>query len=261
MQRILFEKPHIDELKKQRYALIDMHVHSDYSCDGSASINSIINKAKKLGIGVAITDHNKIEGSIKAIKNKKGVFVIPGLELRSKEGIDLLLYFKKISELKHFYDTYVVPNKKRNLQGSSKLNIFEIIALSKKYSCLLCLAHPYRFYIKKLYSIFKGKRTKKLLKLFKTIEVINGKSLTRKNKRAIKKVSRMHKHFIGGSDAHRLKDVGIVLTAVKNAKTARHFLEGIVKNESKVIGKETKIRSKIIYPFLTVRNVLKSKLK
>ena len=44
---------------------LDLHVHSQYSEDGAGSPKDIIKSLKKKGLnGVAITDHNNIEGGL-----------------------------------------------------------------------------------------------------------------------------------------------------------------------------------------------------
>lgn len=72
----------------------DLHTHSYYS-DGELSPTQLVRLAKKKGIkNLALTDHNSISGVEEAIKEGKkiGINVIPGAELRSKEG-EVLGYF------------------------------------------------------------------------------------------------------------------------------------------------------------------------
>ena len=60
--RIQFKKPNLPELIRQ-YTVVDLHFHTHYS-DGNNSIEEIAKQAGKLGIGVAITDHNEIKGAV-----------------------------------------------------------------------------------------------------------------------------------------------------------------------------------------------------
>src|SRR6185369_8448103 len=72
--------------------LADLHIHTIYSYDGTASIASVLTQAKKIGLDViAITDHDEINGSLKALElaTQYGVEVIPGIEITTAEG-DLL---------------------------------------------------------------------------------------------------------------------------------------------------------------------------
>jgi 3',5'-nucleoside bisphosphate phosphatase len=72
----------------------DLHTHSFYS-DGLFSPQEVVRKAKESGIiNLALTDHNSISGIPEAIKEaeKLCINLIPGVELRSKEG-EVLGYF------------------------------------------------------------------------------------------------------------------------------------------------------------------------
>ncbi len=75
--------------------LADLHLHTIYSYDGTASLAAVLNRAKQLGLDViAITDHDEIAGALKAmeIAPNYGVEVIPGIEITTAEG-DLLAFF------------------------------------------------------------------------------------------------------------------------------------------------------------------------
>jgi len=74
--------------------LADIHMHSIYSYDGTASVPAVLTRAKQIGLDViAITDHDEIAGSLKAweLAPKYGVEVIPGTEITTAEG-DLLAF-------------------------------------------------------------------------------------------------------------------------------------------------------------------------
>jgi len=75
--------------------LADLHMHTIYSYDGTANVPSVLRRARELGLDViAITDHDEIAGSLKALEIAPhyGVEVIPGLEVTTAEG-DLLALF------------------------------------------------------------------------------------------------------------------------------------------------------------------------
>ena len=72
--------------------LADLHIHTIYSYDGTASVPAVLTRAKQTGLDViAITDHDEIAGSLKAyqLAPQYGVEVIPGIEITTAEG-DLL---------------------------------------------------------------------------------------------------------------------------------------------------------------------------
>ncbi|MFH0868017.1 MAG: PHP domain-containing protein [Candidatus Woesearchaeota archaeon] len=236
-------------MKNEGYVCVDMHLHSEYSADSNSKIDGIIEKAKSLGIGVAITDHNCIEGSLKAIDNEKNVLVIPGIEVCSKEGIDVLFYFKKKEELIGFYNEVIAPNRKKNRHRTSKLKINVLIENGKRYNSVICLAHPYRNYTKKIINILLKKRLiKKIFDMIPLYEVINSKNFNAKNKKAIKVAKKKHKNVLGGSDAHNTKDIGRTLTCVKTKEDAASFLNGIKENNTLVIGNLQNLKTKLIFP-------------
>jgi len=69
---------------------IDMHHHSTVS-DGSKSPKEIAQHARSKGIGVCITDHNAIQGSLALCR--EGIFTIPSIEVTSCNQKDILAYF------------------------------------------------------------------------------------------------------------------------------------------------------------------------
>lgn len=72
--------------------LSDLHIHTIFSYDGTASVPAVLRRARQIGLDViAITDHDEIAGSLKALEiaSQYGVEVIPGSEVTTAEG-DLL---------------------------------------------------------------------------------------------------------------------------------------------------------------------------
>ncbi len=75
--------------------LADLHIHTVYSYDGTASVPDVLARAKQIGLDViAITDHDQIIGALKAFEMAPefGIEVIPGIEITTAEG-DLLALF------------------------------------------------------------------------------------------------------------------------------------------------------------------------
>lgn len=75
--------------------LADLHIHTIYSYDGTASVPSVLAQAKQVGLNViAITDHDEIKGALQAfdLAPHFDIEVIPGIEITTAEG-DLLALF------------------------------------------------------------------------------------------------------------------------------------------------------------------------
>jgi len=89
--------------------IADLHIHTIYSYDGSASVSAVLKRAKQIDLDlIAITDHDEIYGAIQAM-DLAPVFdiqVIPGIEITTAEG-DLLAFnvMKKIQRGLPLIDT------------------------------------------------------------------------------------------------------------------------------------------------------------
>ena len=65
----------------------DLHIHSTHS-DGTLTPAALIAEAKRLGLTVALTDHNTVSGLTDFLNEarKQGVTAIPGIEISSDLG-------------------------------------------------------------------------------------------------------------------------------------------------------------------------------
>lgn len=166
--------------------IIDIHIHSHYSHDSRMTIDQIISTAKKVGLDkIAITDHNEIKGAIKAFK-KEPSFIIPGVEVSALEGHVICLDIKE--SIPYGLPAVEVIEKVHNLGG---------IAIA---------AHPYDY--------FREAMDDLCIELpFNAIEV-NG-SCINGNSRAIRMARENNKPLVGGSDAHIIRQIGLVRTKCK----------------------------------------------
>jgi hypothetical protein len=74
----------------------DLHIHTTYSYDGTATVTATLEHVKRhtdLDV-IAITDHDCIEGALEAIDlaPRYGLAVIPGIEVSTTEGHVLALF-------------------------------------------------------------------------------------------------------------------------------------------------------------------------
>ena len=70
---------------------IDLHVHTCYSYDAITTLKEVVTYSKKQGLdGVAITDHNTLDGALK-LARKNEIIVIPGIEIETLQGHVLAL--------------------------------------------------------------------------------------------------------------------------------------------------------------------------
>ncbi|MCS6993184.1 MAG: PHP domain-containing protein [Anaerolineales bacterium] len=79
--------------------LADLHMHTIYSYDGTATVRAVLKRARQVGLDViAITDHDEIRGALLAeqIAPQYGLEVIPGIEISTAEGDLLALNVHKL---------------------------------------------------------------------------------------------------------------------------------------------------------------------
>lgn len=240
MLRVDHEVPDLKALRKLGF-VADMHFHTSYSHDCKTSVKDIVAKARKLGIWVAITDHNRIGGVLEARKYKNAP-VIPGIELCSKEGKEVIAYFYKDTDLKRFYDTRIAPwLKDKNALRSSRtpFRIKDIMLWLEQERCVIHMPHPFAPHPRKAYPFFRRQRHKPLLKGFDSIEVLNCFEPCKHNLSALGWAVQLDKGVAGGSDGHMLNALGSSVT-VSKARSVKQHLDNIKRGHVHIVGIELK---------------------
>jgi len=170
---------------------LDLHIHSQYSEDGIGSPKEIIKILQKRGLqGMAITDHNNVEGGLQAKKiSPKDFIVIPGVEISTNKGHIIALDIKE--------------NIKKNL--SVEETIETIIDLGG----IPTVPHIFRSM-----SGIKINNFKKIHQKIPAIEVFNSCSNLKTNLKAMKLAKNFNLGGVGGSDSHIPEYVGYGYTIV-----------------------------------------------
>jgi predicted metal-dependent phosphoesterase TrpH len=199
--------------------LADLHLHTIYSYDGTASLSAVLSRAKQLGLDViAITDHDEIAGALKAMEMAPnyGVEVIPGIEITTSEG-DLLALF--ITE-----------------KVDAGLPLIETVLKVRELGGVCIVPHPMAggMGMKSLSkpTILKALRNQQVAKTLIGIETYNGTSIDRKgNLYAFILACQLDITQTGSSDAHIIDTIGFgatqfdgksaadLLIALKNGRT------------------------------------------
>lgn len=161
----------------------DLHVHSDRSGDSRNRIEDVLDACVRKGLsGVAIMDHNSLEGSRYAISlGREDLIIIPGMEISSAKGHIL---------------AYNVQEEVRR-----ELDVAETIDLVRAQGGIAVAAHPYR-----LWSGLGEEVT--VANDFDAIEIHNARSTRSHNQRAAELAARICKPFTAGSDSHEPSTVG-----------------------------------------------------
>jgi hypothetical protein len=170
---------------------LDLHIHSQYSEDGIGSPNDIIKSLKKRGLqGMAITDHNSVDGALKSLKfASKDFIVIPGVEISTLDGHMIALDVKETIQ--------------------KKLTIEETIQKIIELGGIPIVPHLYRNM-----SGIKRDKLEKICNNIAAIEVFNACSVPKTNLKTIKVAKEFNLGGTGGSDSHNPQFVGYGYTVV-----------------------------------------------
>jgi len=241
--RIQFEKPDLTKLIRD-YTVVDMHFHTRYS-DGINSVDAIARRMERFGIGCAITDHNDIRGAVELDRHKH-LLSIPGIEVTSREGTHVLVYFYDIRSLKRFFAQKVQPHLGRHQMSSVSLTVEDIICHSRDYNSVIIVPHPYSAVYTGVFNpqFPKGRRDR-VFEGVDGIEAINGFNLHRWNMKSALLAFNLGKSITGGSDGHGIRHLGRVVTIAQCRRSRKSFLDALVAGRTRVIGKEINLIRKV----------------
>lgn len=241
--KIFFEKPDILLLRRD-HAVFDMHFHTCYT-DGRNTVKMIAARARALGIGIAITDHNDIRGALE-MNTHKDVPSIPGIEITSREGTHILVYFDQTQHLKKFYSKYIKPLLGSDIMSSTRLSMEEIVHCAKLFPSVTIFPHPYCVAYTGICNLnFEQARLERLLESVDGIEVINAGNIHRWNLRCALLGVNLKKAITGGSDGHSLYHMGKVVTYAACEKSGPAMLDAVKDGRACVVGKEINLFRKV----------------
>jgi predicted metal-dependent phosphoesterase TrpH len=239
IEGITFGRPRIGHLREEGYSAVDMHYHTNHS-DSPTTVRSTLKLARRMGVGVAITDHNAISGYQEAISMDTDVLIIPGIEVSSADGPHILLYFYRPRDMCDFYRKHVEPYKRKSPYLAIRMDSMDIVERAEGYGCVRVAAHPYGYLLfnKGLQKCVEAHYLEQeILEKFEGVEVVCGGMTRPLNIKAGELAERFGKGRTGGSDGHLLHDLGSVVTCAPS-DNAEEFLGDIVERRSVVQGLE-----------------------
>ena len=245
--RVVFEKPDLNEIGEEGMLCADMHFHTNCS-DSFTDVNNAIDLARYRGTGVAITDHNLIASLQKLDLKKTDVLVIPGMEVSTTDGPHILVYFYDMKDLESFWTNNIRPN----LQPCPWLALNNcttehLLDLLDHENCVVSGAHPMGYLgSNKGAEVcnIKGYLSDEVVERLDAYEVICSGMTRGSNLHALSAAKRHGLAFTGGTDGHMLSEIGNVVT-VSDASDLDGFLDDIVNRNCKIIGVEKTIPKKI----------------
>ena len=187
--------------------LADLHMHTIYSYDGTASLTNVLTRAKQVGLDViAITDHDEIKGSLKALELAPafGVEVIPGIEITTADGDLLALFIKE--------------------KVDAGLSLVETVLKVRELGGICIAPHPMArgMGMKSLnaYSILKALRNPEVADTLIGIEAYNATAIDKmSNHYARILASKIKIAQTGNSDAHIVETIGFGATEFEGKST------------------------------------------
>jgi predicted metal-dependent phosphoesterase TrpH len=188
--------------------LADLHMHTIYSYDGTATVPAVLRRAHEVGLDViAITDHDEIRGALLAVglASHYGVEVIPGIEITTADGYLLALFV-----------TEIVP---------AGLSLVDTVLKVRELGGACIAPHPSAggMGMKSLSvsAIFKALRNPQVAETLIAIEAYNATALDRVSISTARLLTcNLKIASVGNSDAHVLDAIGLGATEFKGTQTA-----------------------------------------
>lgn len=211
----------------------DFHVHTRYSYDSTSLPREVVDVAIQKGIDcLAITDHEETKGATKAAEYAfyKSVLIIPGIEVKSREGDILGLNVKK-----------AIP---------AGLSARETIKKIKEQGGMVIIPHPFAI----IYP-FKGDLGG-LLREIDGIEVLNAALFSSENKKAMDFARESNLCLTAGSDAHFPNLIGRAYLEIPGENLSiEQVLKAVKDKNAEVKGEGTFFLERILNH--TKRNIAK----
>ncbi len=179
----------------------DLHIHSNQSSDSSLSVDDILSQAIKRGLdGIAICDHNTVEGSLLAIEKARELnlplLVLPGIEVSTHDGHLLVLGIREN-----------IPQE---------LSAIETIRITRQKGGIAVAAHPF-----KMGGLGWGSKDAD------AIETFNSRCIFGENMEAKDVAQVLGKPEVGGSDSHMLATIGLGFTDIDAESNEESVLKAI----------------------------------
>jgi len=183
---------------------VDLHLHTKFSGDAQLSPKQIVNElhAHPFIKGVAITDHNTLQGYLQVrrlAEPHEDLIIIPGIEVATPDGEIILLGVEE------------TPRYPFSVEG--------VVDFANERAATIVLPHPYR----EMGGL--GDLAKKVQA--HAIEVINPSSTPEENKMAEELAERRNLPGVAGSDAHALSDMWSAYTEVEAESSVHGILRAI----------------------------------
>jgi len=192
---------------------IDLHLHTQFSFDASISPKYVAEalNAHPVIKGVAITDHNTLEGysHVRRFASAyQDVVIIPGVEVTTMLG-----------------DVIVLGVKEKPAYWST---LESVVDFARERNGVVVVPHPYR-------AGGIGNAAQKIPAELGAVEVLNPDSTTQENKMAETLAQTRNMPGVTGSDAHHIHQMWRAYTQINAEPNVENILKAIKNSDVKPV--------------------------
>ena len=209
---------------------IDLHVHTNYSCDSTITANQVVAYSQMRGLdGVAVTDHDVVTGALELVERATKLVVIPGVEVTTSRGHVVALN-----------TTGPIPTKLRPSETIERIHEAGGIAVA---------AHP---------TVFHKGMGKQANSSFDAMEVINAAAFPffLSTHLSRKLAARFNLPQTAGSDAHHASEIGSAYTVIDSKRDVDSIVHAIAKGKTVPCGNPIQWKQRLKRGYLDLKRRL-----
>jgi glycosyltransferase involved in cell wall biosynthesis len=195
-----------ERLAEREFIHVDLHMHTDHSPDCATPVHTLLDTAKKVGLGaIAITDHNEVSGALAAREHANGIKVIVAEEVKTADQGEVIGLF--IEEK--------IPRG---------MTLQETIAEIRRQGGLVYIPHPFD----RMHSVPDYEHLLDVVEDIDAIEVFNPRvAFSAFNEEAARFAAKYRIVAGAGSDSHVAQGLGSVKIRMRDFDGPEEFLESL----------------------------------
>ena len=195
-----------ERLKSRDFIHVDLHMHTDHSPDCATPVDTLLDTAKKVGLGaIAVTDHNEVSGALAARDRADGIKVIVAEEVKTADQGEVIGLF--IEEK--------IPRG---------MTLQETIAEIRRQGGLVYVPHPFD----RMHSVPDYEHLLDVVEDIDAMEVFNPRvAFSAFNEEAARFAAKYRIVAGAGSDSHVAQGLGSVKIKMRDFDGPDEFLESL----------------------------------
>lgn len=218
----------LGKIDRREWNLVDMHHHSTVS-DGGAKPSTLAKIFTRRKIGLCLTDHNQIRGSLH-LRQHKDLFSIPSIEVTSAQTKDVLAYFRSYDDLIEFWKNRIQFHVKPFLilsMNKTDVDTMDVIDAIHDYNGMAVMAHPFCYPPKRSASLLYDKDFMRHIDGIEGVNFCSGRY-----KKTLRETKSFKKPMTAGSDSHMISQCNTLTLAPTFDRD--EYLDTILKRRNKL---------------------------